>query len=89
MCNVICQMQQVSSLKALPASRLQMEFFSKTNWTQCTACLISCCFAVACALLVASGFQVKILAIVTETRFARRGETSIAQAISLLLVNPN
>jgi hypothetical protein len=32
---------------------------------------------------------VKILAIVTETRFARRGETSIAQAISLLLVNPN
>ena len=87
MCDVIfCQMQQVSSLKALPASRLQMEFSSKTSWTQCTACLILCCCAVACALLVAPGFQVKILAIVTETIFARRGETSSAQAISLFLV---
>lgn len=86
-CDVICQMQQVSSLKALPASRLQMEFFSKTNWTQCTACLISCCCAVACALSAASGFQVKIRAIVTETRFAQRGETSVHQAISLFVVN--
>ena len=80
-------MLQVSSLKALPASLLQMEFFSKTNWTQCTACHTLCCCAEACALYVALGFQAKILAIVTETRFAQRGETSIDQEISVFVVN--
>ena len=80
-------MLQVSSLKALPASLLQMEFSSKTNWTQCTACPTLCCCAVAVALFVAPGLQVKILAIGIETRFAQRGETITDEAISLFVVN--